>query len=271
MRIPLVRVVSLMGLALLASLCVRWVWRDGAKHIDSPAVSVVGVAGDSGGEDADLAASAYQAVGASLAVVGRSGVEARMIAHAALDEGRQVALQGHDSEWRRFQRRKFTPVTEVVGGVEVGFDASHFFRNIFFNPADRYIPPEIRKELVNVLELVGEKSSELRVVRNRVTNREFEALIASGGAKRLQIPVKNGMVNMYAARKAGADMVSVRDGTVYGALRSEMEESSMIVDMERAMKLDIVAGIALWFRSVGALSASQHDRLVEAAADTIFL
>ncbi|MFN3244761.1 MAG: hypothetical protein ACE37K_24875 [Planctomycetota bacterium] len=172
----------------------------------------------------------------------------------------------NDVSWQKLPRRSKRAESEVAFGFERGFRPDLLVRSQSFNPRDTYIGPEDRRRLGIILETMTRLAIPCRQLRNETSDREFEQLIADGRAKVLDISARNGMINFAEARRKGADMVSIRDGVVLGAWRRELPETRQILAIENAMKLDIVAGISLWFKAMGALSEAERSTLLSNAA-----
>lgn len=223
---------------------------------------------DSG--DAEKAVVAYEALSdvlhRPLVLTGASDVGHQYEGAAA---GASVD-QEHDLEWAKFPRSNRLPVQEITGALATKLNATFLYRNKHFNPRDIYIAPSVREELTNVLCVVSGKYSQLTLLRRRINNREFEECLARGEAKRVDVIGKNGLINVARMRNAGVDMVSMRNGKVYGASRAEMPKSSDLIHVENATKMEIIQFLATWFRNVGALSEAEYGALMMQAADVLF-
>lgn len=252
----------LVGVTLVTGYATRALWLH--FHVAGNGVAAVPHSDSSAPENAGLevAADAYRSVSEALGALDDMDT--------SWADNREAADLGElDPEWQSLSRSKFRAESTVAYGCEQGFRVELLVRNEAFNPRDSYISLEARAELSIILKSISDMVEPCRQSRYESSNREFEEWVSSGRARVLDIPVSNGMVNFNEAGRVGADMVSVRGGVVYGVMRSEMTETGRILEIENAMKLDIVAGLALWFKNVGALTDGERTTLITHAAESL--
>lgn len=181
---------------------------------------------------------------------------------------------GIDDGWLRLPRHRREFLAIVKRNPEF-LAPDDLFRNVHLNPRDVHIPASERQLFSDMLQTARPVRMAFFDAKNRVYGQalmqhadkarttKIEAPIVSLTRKDRAQPTEMRIVMTDAAKAAGLDFATVKEGMVVGLSKRELPGCNAIVDLERFADIDFGSMLAQWFKWHGTLEDAEANLLLE--------